>query len=391
MAIGARVGHDPTVPPTVHARVHRAQWAIERFGELARRSFDALERTDPPADRLIEWLATQPQRFDLGTAWLAAQAGERMPEPVAALFDSVRAVPSWVDWRRIDRARRPFERTGVFGGLVLSLRSLMAGYTAPAGNKPLAFSGRLREQAPRRVAETARFVTAVCAPGGMRPGAEGFRITLHVRLMHAQVRRLLWASGRWDRARWAEPINQHDMLATMLLFSEVYIEGLRVFGFSISDEEAEDWIHLWRFVAWVMGTEEELLPVDYAQASALRELIQHTQGSPDADSRELAAALLGTSPIQRIASLRQGMARELSRMLIGDEVADALAIERARGWGTVVPLVPSLVRASEQARTRVPALEQRLRAAGAHYWAWVVEVALRGEPAQFARPEHLAT
>jgi hypothetical protein len=214
--------------------VHRAQWALDRFGELATRTLAALERTDTLADHLVEWLATQPQRFDLMAAWQAARAGERLPDPVAALFDSIDAVPAWVDWRRIDRARRPFERTGVFGGLVLSLRSLMGGYTAPAGNKPLAFSGRLREQAPRRVAETARFVTAVCAPGGMQPGAEGWRITLHVRLMHAQVRRLLWASGRWDHARWAEPINQHDMLATMLLFSEVYIEGLRRFGFSIA-------------------------------------------------------------------------------------------------------------------------------------------------------------
>jgi hypothetical protein len=377
--------------PQVHARVHRAQWALERYGELASRSFAALERTDPPADQLVEWLATQPQRFDLMAAWQAAQAGEQLPDPVAVLFEGIQPVPSWVDWRRIDRARRPFERTGVFGGFVLSLRSLMGGYTAPAGNKPLAFSGRLREQAPRRVAETARFVTAVCAPGGMRPGAEGWRITLHVRLMHAQVRRLLWSSGRWDSARWAEPINQHDMLATMLLFSEVYIEGLRLFGFSISDEEAGDWIHLWRFVAWLMGTEDALLPVDYAEATALRELIQQTQGPPDADSRALAAALLGTGvDINRIAALRHGMARGVSRMLIGDEVADALGIERARGWGMVLPVLPIVLSATERVRVRAPALEQRLRAAGAGYWAWVVEMSLRGEPAQFARPDRLA-
>jgi hypothetical protein len=377
----------------VHARVHRARWALDRFGELAERSFAALGRTDPVADHLVEWLATQPQRFDLMAAWQAAQAGEPTPAPVMALFDSIRPVPAWVDWRRIDRARRPFERTGVFGGLVLSLRSLMGGYTAPAGNKPLAFSGRLREQAPRRVAETARFVTAVCAPGGLRAGAEGWRITLQVRLMHAQVRRLLWASGRWDRARWAEPINQHDMLATMLLFSEVYIEGLRLFGFSIADQEAHDWIHLWRYVAWLMGTEAALLPVDYAEASALRELIQQTQGPPDADSRALAAALLGTGPaksIDGLAGLRHGMVRELSRMLVGDEVADALGIEHARGWGTVLPLLPIVVGASERVRERVPALEQRLRKAGADYWSWVVEMSLRGEPAQFARPDHLA-
>jgi hypothetical protein len=381
-------------PTNIPARVHEPGRALARHGELALRCFAALERCDPPADALVAWLATQPERFELARAWQAWQSGEAQADPVAEYFDSVRPIPAWVDWRRVDRARRVFERTGPFGGIVLSLRSLMAGYIAPAGNKPLVFSGRLREQAPRRVAETARFVTAVCAPGGMRPGAQGFLITLHVRLMHAQIRRLLWNSGRWDRASWAEPINQHDMLGTMLLFSEVYIEGLRLFGFSIAEDEADDWIHLWRLVAWVMGTEPDLLPTRYAEATELRELILGTQGPPDADSRALAAALLELPPRAdldaRLARLRRGMLRGLSRMLIGDENADRLGIARAPGWARALRVVPPLVGACERVRTGVPALERELRTAGAAYWAWVVEMSLQGEPAQFARPDRLA-
>ncbi|PRP90705.1 Latex clearing protein precursor [Enhygromyxa salina] len=373
----------------VHARVHEARWARARFGELATRTFAALERCDPVADALVEWLAEHGRGFDLAASWRAHAAGEAQPAPVTALFDSVEAIPRWVDWGRVDRARRLFERAGLFGGLVLSLRALMAGYLAPAGNKPLAFSGRLREQAPRRVAETARFVTAVCALDGMRPGAEGWLITLHVRLMHAQVRRLLLASGRWQSARWAAPINQHDMLATMLLFSEVYVEGLRIFGFRISDEEAEDWLLLWRLVAWVMGTEPELLPVDYAEASALRELIQRTQGVPDQHSRALAAALLGSGPERGLARVRLGMLRGLCRMLMGHEVADQLGIDRAPLWSFVLPIVPRVVSSGERLRERVPAVETQLRAFGAAYWAWVVEMSLGGRPARFARPETL--
>ncbi|KIG12657.1 hypothetical protein DB30_01145 [Enhygromyxa salina] len=383
---------------TVHPRVHRAQWALARFGPLASRSFAALERCDPAADTLIEWLANhadQAERFDLTTAWQSASAA--LPEPVAALFEAVRDVPAWVEWDRVERARRLFERTGMFGGFVLSLRALLGGYVAPAGNKPLSFSGRLREQAPRRVAETARFVTAVCGPGGMQPGAQGWLITLHVRLMHAQVRRLLWASGRWDRARWAMPINQHDMLATTLLFSEVYVEGLRLFGFDVSEREREDWVHLWKLVGWVMGTEAELLPRDYAEAAALRELIQCTQGPPDDDSRALTAALLGPpptlpgGPTGQLAKLRGGMVRGLSRMLIGDEVADQLGIAHAPVWSLLLPVVPELVGASEWARARVPGVETQLRRAGARYWAWVVELSLQGDPARFARPTRLSS
>jgi hypothetical protein len=402
LALARTLIHAPRMrPPSaeVHARVHRAEWALAQFGGLATRSFAALERVDPPADALVKWLAERADpsghaaRFDLDAAWRAACAGERQADALEALFDSVRSTPAWVDWRRVERARGLFERTGMFGGFVLSLRALLGGYVAPAGNKPLAFSGRLREQAPRRVAETARFVTAVCAPDGMRPGAPGWMITLHVRLMHAQVRRLLWATGRWDQARWAAPINQHDMLATTLLFSEVYVEGLRLFGFDVSDQEAEDWVHLWRLVGWVMGTEPELLPRDYAEATALRELIQSTQGPPDEDSRALAAALLETPPKLRagqLAKLRLGMVRGLSRMLIGDRVADQLSIDRAPVWSALLPVVPRVVGASEWVRARVPGLEGQLRTAGARYWAWVVEMSLAGEPARFARPDRLA-
>ena len=377
----------------VHSRVHEAEWALGRYGELAARSFAALERCDPPADRLVEWLAEHEGGFDLEAAWCS---GKRQVEAVEGLFDSVRRVPDWVDWGQIERARGLFERTGMFGGFVLSLRALMGGYVAPAGNKPLAFSGRLREQAPRRVAETARFVTAVCAPGGMRPGGQGWLITLHVRLMHAQVRRLLWATGRWDQARWAAPINQHDMLATTLLFSEVYVEGLRLFGFDVSEEEREDWVALWRWVGWVMGTEAELLPRDYAQASALRELIQRTQGPPDQDSRDLVAALLAGpaelpgGPAGQLARLRLGMVRGICRMLIGDEIAEQLGIEPAPLWSLVLPALPRVVGASEWARVHVPGLEGQLRRAGARYWAWVVDMSLRGKPARFARPDRLA-
>lgn len=377
----------------MHPRVHRSEWARERFGPLADRLFAALDRVDPLADALVEQLGARP--FDARVALADHRAGAPLDGAAAALLDAVTQVPAWVDWDRVERARALFERASVAGGFVLSLRSLLAGYIAPAGNKPLAFSGRLREQAPRRVAETARFVTAVAAPGGMRVGGEGWRITVQVRLMHAQVRRLLWRSGRWDRAAWAEPINQHDMLATVLLFSEVYVEGLRLLGVRVADREAEDWLHLWCLVGVVMGVEPDLLPRDYAQAQAQRALIEATQGPPDADSRALAAALLATTAHTRawareLDSLRLGFARGLARRLVGPQTADALGIPEAPLWERGLGVVPPLVDLLERVRIGVPSVEHELRALGRRYWDWVVAASLRGEPAEFARPGSLA-
>src|SRR2546430_6758562 len=52
--------------------------------------------------------------------------------------------------------------------LFRSFGSVMASYCSPAGNKPLAFSGRFRDFAATRAYETGRFIQRVCQPGGMR-------------------------------------------------------------------------------------------------------------------------------------------------------------------------------------------------------------------------------
>src|SRR5690606_36167406 len=152
------------------------------------------------------------------------------PAPLARLVAGCRDVPSWVDWEQIDRAGTVFFRAGVLGGIALGMRSLVYGYASPVGNKPLAFTGALEQKAQRRLAETSRFVAAVCEKGGLAPGRPGFSYSIHVRLMHAQVRKMALADERWDRERWGLPINQHDTLATVLLFSVVFLDGLERLG-----------------------------------------------------------------------------------------------------------------------------------------------------------------
>ncbi|MEZ4249513.1 MAG: hypothetical protein R3B99_14890 [Polyangiales bacterium] len=44
------------------------------------------------------------------------------------------------------------------------------------------------------------------------------------------MRRLLLRSERWKSELWGAPINQHDMAATSLLFSVVFLSGIRQFG-----------------------------------------------------------------------------------------------------------------------------------------------------------------
>ena len=379
----------------VPARVHSVAAARAQFGARVDALIDALDRLDPLADAASAALADIPGAHALVDAAIAGTTTD-LPPALRELLASVAEFPAWVDWARVERGCHLFMRAGFAGGLVLGLRSLPYGYAAAAGNKPLVFSGRLAERAPRRLAETARFVAAVSEPRGLQSRGEGFAITLKVRLMHAQVRRLLLQSGRWDHALWSAPINQHDMLGTIFLFSQVFLDGLRMLGLRISRAEADDFIHLWRVIGWLIGVEVDLLPDDEREARAWAEAIYLTQGPPDDDSRALAAALL-RSPLQtartpaeqRQAATRVRITHQLCRHLLGKQMADLLAIPDERP-ALATPILCGALASLDLARATVPALDRLAARAGRRYWDGVVAMGLGGLPADFAPPARLA-
>jgi hypothetical protein len=219
---------------------------------------------------------------------------------------------------------------------------------------------------------------------------------LRVRLMHAQVRRLLLDSGRWSFDDWSHPINQHDMLATILLFSCVFIDGIRKLGVHVTAEEADDYQHLFRYVGELIGVEPALLPATHAEAMRLAELIRLTQGAPDEDSRELVSALIDgplstakTADERKRAQRQVAVARGICRGLIGEELADALGLARDahRLW---VPSLRSTFHVLETLRRHLPHVNDVVQALGRRYWAASVSRGLRGVPARYELPQQLA-
>ncbi|WP_437730780.1 oxygenase MpaB family protein [Sorangium sp. So ce1335] len=385
--------------PTIPARFQDTAEARRRFGDQLDRLAPFLRRVDPVADAVVDAFASMPpgQGFRQLEAALARgiDAVPDAPAALRALFASVDHVPLWVDWDAVNRGGTTFLRTGMLGGILLAMQALILGYASPGGNKPLVFSGRLREQAPRRLGETSRFVHAVSLVGGMRRSGEGFAITVKVRIMHAQVRRLIRASGRWKAELWGEPINQHDMVATALLFSVAVLDGFDKLGYHIPPAQKEDLVHLWRYVAYVIGVEQELIPGSYADARRLAEMIFATQGAPDNDSRLLVNALLShgingswTERQRRRAEQLLSVFCCVSRSVLGEELADQLGVPRQSSLLTV-PLLRAIAAASSRAHA-LPSLQDFALDLGDRYWQRSVAIALGGRPADFAPPEGFA-
>src|SRR5688572_29163272 len=134
--------------------------ARERFGARVDWLGNYLLAGDPLADEAVAELAAVPDRQRVIDR---ALGGAKSGVPALdALMAAVHKVPAWVRWEEVDRGGQVLFRAGVAGGIVLGAKALVYGYAAPAGNKPLVFSGQLKTQAPRRLNETAKFVAAVC-------------------------------------------------------------------------------------------------------------------------------------------------------------------------------------------------------------------------------------
>ena len=62
------------------------------------------------------------------------------------------------------------------------------------------------------------------------------------------------------RAKFGLPINQEDMVYTLLTFSYVVIQGFNTMGYRMSDAERDSYIHCWNVVGCLMGRFAGLAP-----------------------------------------------------------------------------------------------------------------------------------
>ena len=384
----------------IPTRFENIAQARQRFGDRVDRLAPFLLRGDPLADAVIAEMQDMPrgQGFALVNKILANPhlPETQRPPAIRAFFEHVDYVPAWVDWEAMRRGNELLLRSGILGGIVLGTASLVMGYTSPAGNKPLVFSGQLQSKASRRLAETSRFVQAVAQYDGFRRTGEAFAITIRVRLMHAQVRAMLRQAPYWRTEEWGEPINQHDMAATTLLFSLIFLEGIRKLGIETDRIESESFMHLWRYAGHLMGVDTEILPTSEFDGWSLGELIRATQGRPDADSQALTRALFDaalekakTPEEIRIGKFRREMGRAFCRHLVGPEVANALGVPRTP-FEPAFFVARSTTRASEIVRRHSSDVHRAQIASGARYWERVVREGLGAIPADFMPPGNLS-
>lgn len=206
--------------------------------------------------------AGDPERVTMAQFRTALTGGvDAVPDAPSGLrqfFAAVADDPEWLDRDLVDQGARAFRRFGRNAADVLLQLSLIGGYRF--GGPPdllVATGGLVGDAARRRLAETQSWAVAVTTPGGLEPGGDGWRTTLHVRAMHALVNHSF--ESRWDVARWGRPINQADQAGTLGLFDGTLLIGVRALGVPVSESDSRAVMHLWKYVGWLLGVGEAWL------------------------------------------------------------------------------------------------------------------------------------
>ncbi|WP_101676361.1 oxygenase MpaB family protein [Alloalcanivorax mobilis] len=315
----------------------------------------ALSEGDREMDALVAWMYD----YGLGEARALFEQAlnngldslEAPPEPLRRFFAGVEQAPAWLDPALLEQGARFIHGTGRAAHFVLRDLALMGGYLLSGFNQSLVMTGALSKGTARRVAETGQWWIDCTEPGGLTRFGPGFRSSLHVRLVHALVRRNLAARSEWNSDTWGLPLSQIDMAATYLGFSVVMLGGLRMLGIPISGGESRAVMHLWSYACWLMGVDSRWLRFSEREGMVLLHHTLMTQSRPDWTSRELGQAL-AEEPMARhyrvLRSVRRRYARHVhlsvTRYFIGREKMGQLGLsQRVLPWYPLAGLVPRLI------------------------------------------------
>lgn len=167
--------------------------------------------------------------------------------------------PSWVEWDRVRRGQELwlYHLSRAFTGLGLSL---LSGFSIARFAEVLYHNGYAVDgpTAMKRYGATSFAILDFFSHDLSDPDSRARQSIYTVRAMHAFARRK--AAGLFDPAKGeGMPLSQLDMAEVQLGFSAVcmtFIETELGYG-PIHREDAKDMVHLWRFVGWHLGIQDE--------------------------------------------------------------------------------------------------------------------------------------
>ncbi|KAF4483613.1 Latex clearing [Fusarium agapanthi] len=281
-----------------HKTTEELDHYLYSYDKLATDALDRLDLISPPTTK--GWKCPHgsgPGQRDIYELLKKHASSDKI---LGQLWEEVSTIPEWVDWDQIQRGQQVVYQ---FSGQILFGKQLQ------------------------------HFMEVVDDLDAIKPGGKGYVSSVPVRLLHTSVRRRLMQLenqnlGYFDMEKGGVPINDLHTIATISGYSAAIVYmALPRQGIYLSEKQTADYLALWRYVGYLLGT-----PVDWMatpqQAKAMLESIAVSEVAPSANSQILANNILTAKARAPPLNMPREVLAARAYRLNGDEFASALGIEK---------------------------------------------------------------
>ena len=317
--------------------------AVALNPELAAKYMEHTVIDDPVADAVIEALAPfdhrDVQRFINAGMEQDTKTLANAPRLLRDFFEELETPPAWFDPDAVIDGLHAFHKYSdlfIPAFVVVTLQN-----ASTLISKAFYMTGRLKSEfGPRRIRQNVRHFIEIMLPGSLDRRGDGWKLSVRIRLVHAQLRRLIRASGDWDEARYGTPLSAAHMALSSANFSATQLQHVQVLGAFMDDKARNGFMQIWRYASWLIGSPEALLfDGDEAKTNELSRIAHLCEPPPNEEACVVANTLVqalptidgkNESPGHRVTT---DHVYRISRALIGDELADQLQFSTATdGW-----------------------------------------------------------
>lgn len=321
---------------------------------------------DPVMDAIVEELAPLPQsqvhRFLRAGMDEDREGIRNAPQLLRDFFvDAPQPDPDWLDHDAFAPGVRAFQRNAVLVLSAFVTGVLIDGFSTLI-SKSFVQTGRIFDNGVRRLRQNNRQQMEIFWPGGLERYGDGWKLSVRIRFVHAQIRRLLAQTEEWEHDAWGVPISAAHLGYAIACFSARTIKHSQSLGARYSQEEKDGFHAVWRYTGHLMGIPEPILFIDESHALHIYDIGSLCEPPPTTEAIIMTNALVNSAPLvagiedkEERSKLVKGNIYPVSRVLVGNDLADQLRFPRNR-W----PFVLFMFRLDQ----RIQKLKSRLRKKG---------------------------
>ena len=267
------------------------------------------------------------------------------PQAVRAFFEKIGTPPTWFDPQSVYPGCSGFHAYSDLFLTAFVTDIIIRGFTTLI-SQSFFITGRLTDWGVRRLRQNIRHLLEIMLPGGLERHGEGWKLSVRLRLVHAQIRRHLLASEDWDHEAHGMPISTAHVALASCNFSGMMLDSAARIGARLNDEERDSFMQIWRYTAHLMGVPDVLLFRNETEAKEIFRVGYICEPPPGLEAIAMANSVIASAPL--VIGIDDRDERDdlsnygyrLSRSLLGDELADQLMFPESRtaGAGTLAYL-----------------------------------------------------